>query len=225
MAAEPAPEEAKVDRDDVTERYRRFREIGKQHNQGALRLASRPAVRDYARQIGIAVGKALVTEHMDELALAFDLAVYGAKPDRSRAIDRYAKAAGLASGSDEAVMLEAMRGAHFAVCRILRRHEVVGLVIEDIARQREMWLVDEHLEKVGQEGVAFAARVCRPEPFAMTCGVIVPVSGEIMDEVLAGTVTHIRGAPTEVLDDPRFAVGIYRAVLERRQFARAQEGG
>jgi hypothetical protein len=218
-------EEAKVDRDEVLERYRRFREIGKQHNQAALKFASRPQVRDYARQIGIAVGKALVTEQMDELALAFDLAVYGAKPDRSRAIDRYAKAAGLAPGSDEAVMLEAMRGAHFAVCRVLRRHEVTGLVVEDIARHSETWLVDEHLEKVGKEGVAFAARLCQPAAFAMTCGVIVPMSGEIMDEVLAGTVTHIRGAPTEVLDDPRFAVGVYRAVIDRRQFARAQEGG
>jgi hypothetical protein len=222
---EPDAAEAKVDRDEVLERYRRFREIGKQHNQAALKFASRPQVREYAHQIGIAVGKALVTEHMDELALAFDLGVYGARPGRSRAIDRYAKAAGLAPGTDEAAMLEAMRRAQFAVCRILRRHEVTGFVIGDVARQGEMWLVDEHLEKVGKEDVAFAARLCLPAAFAMTCGVIVPMSGEIMDEVLAGTVTHIRGAPAQVLDDPRFAAGIYRAVLERRQFARAQDGG
>jgi hypothetical protein len=222
---EPDAAEAKPDRDEVLERYCRFREIGKEHNQAALKFASRPQVREYAHQIGIAVGKALVTEHMDELALAFDLGVYGAKPGRSRAIDRYAKAAGLAPGSDEAVMLEAMRQARFAVCRILRRHEVTGFVIEDVARQSEIWLVDDHLEKLGREDVAFAARLCVPAAFAMTCGVMVPVSGEIMDEVLAGTVAHIRGQPAQVLDDPRFAAGIYRAVLDRRQFARAEEGG
>ena len=40
-----------------------------------------------------------------------DLAIYTAPPRRSRAIDRYAKSAQLPPGSDEALMLEAMRAA------------------------------------------------------------------------------------------------------------------
>jgi hypothetical protein len=45
------------------------------------------------------------------IAVVFDLAIYAAKQGRSRAIDRYAQAAQLLHGFDEALMLEAMRRA------------------------------------------------------------------------------------------------------------------
>ena len=65
----------------------------------------------------------LVAESLDEMTLAFDLAIHTARPGHSRAIDRYARAAQLPPGSDEFVVLEAMRQARFSVWRVERRHE------------------------------------------------------------------------------------------------------
>jgi hypothetical protein len=61
---------------------------------------------------------------MNELNFVNDLVVHTAPAARSRAIDRYARSAQLAPGSDEALVLEAMRVARFAILVIERRHEV-----------------------------------------------------------------------------------------------------
>jgi len=56
--------------------------------------------------------------------LVFDLLIHTAPKDRSRAIDRYARAARLAPETDEALVLEAMRRARFSIISSVRRHTV-----------------------------------------------------------------------------------------------------
>ena len=162
-------------REEVLTRYRRLREISKRHQTEAVRYVPHSALLDQARRIGLAVGKTLVAESMDELTLAFDLALYTAPPGRSRGIERYARSAAVAAGSDDEVVLQAMRQARFSVWQVERRHEAVGLVVQDLMRENSLWLVDESLEQTAPEGVSVAMRVIMPEAFAMTCGVIVPV--------------------------------------------------
>ena len=65
----------------------------------------------------VATAQIQAAESFDELTLAFDLAIHTARPDRTRAVDRYAGAAQLQPGSDEALVLEAMRRARFSVWR------------------------------------------------------------------------------------------------------------
>src|SRR5947208_1171387 len=94
---------------------------------------------------------------------------------RSRALDRYARATPLPPGSDAARVLEAMRHAQFSVWRIKQRHDTAGLIITDVLREADVWLVDEQLEASAPEGLCFAGRICEPDRFAMGCGVVVPV--------------------------------------------------
>ena len=79
--------------------------------------------------------------------LAFDLAIHTAPKDRSRAIDRYARAARLAPESDELLVLKAMQRARFSIISIVRRHPIAGLIVKDLFRGVEVWLVD-----VGADG-------------------------------------------------------------------------
>lgn len=200
-------------RDEILARYRRLRVISTQHHTEALNFVSRQAILDHARRLGLAEGKTLVADSTDELTLAFDLAIYAAKEGRSRAIDRYAKATPRAPGSDEAAMLAAMDRSRFSIWRVERRHEVAGLVVQDLLRQSEAWLVDEGLERSAAAGVALAMRLCEPETFAMTAGVIVPVDREMMEEVLDEVLPRVRGEPQQLAEDPRFATAIYRIAL------------
>lgn len=200
-------------RDEILARYRHLRAIGTQHHTAVLEFLSRQAVLDHARRLGLAEGKTLVAGSMDELTLAFDLAIYTAKPGRSRAIDRYARAARLAPGSDDAVMLAAMCRSRFSIGRVERPHEIAGLMVRDVLRQCEAWLVDLALEQSAEEGMALAMRLCEPEPFAMTSGVIVPVDRTMMEEVLDEVLPRVGGEPEEVAEDPRFATAIYRIAL------------
>ena len=148
------------------------------------------------------------------MTLVFDLALYTAKERRSRALDRYARATPLPPGSDAARMLEAMRHARFSVWRINQRHETAGLIITDVLREAEVWLVDEQLEASASEGLSFAGRICEPDRFAMSCGVVVPVYREMMEEVALDMLAQRHGDPERVSQDPRFAIAIYRAAID-----------
>ena len=204
-----------MSREEVLTRYRRLREISKRHQTEAVRYVPHSALLDQARRIGLAVGKTLVAESMDELTLAFDLALYTAPPGRSRGIERYARSAAVPAGSDDEVVLQAMRQARFSVWQVERRHEAVGLVVQDLMRENSLWLVDESLEQTAPEGMSVAMRVIMPEAFARTCGVIVPVDAMLLDEVFEEVLGRIRGEADAIANDRRFATTIYRmAVLE-----------
>lgn len=214
-------------RDEILTRYRHLRAISVRHHNRALEFLSKSALLEHARHLGLTVGKTLVAESMDELTLALDPAIYTARPGHSRAIDRYARAAPLQPGSDELVVLEAMRQARFSVWRVERRHEVAGLIVQDLLRQGEAWLVDEALEQSAPEGMTMATRLGTPDVFAMTSGIIVPVDREVMAEVLDEVLPRVRGTPDQVANDRRFATAIYRiavaqGLMERIGFEETQ---
>ena len=100
----------------------------------------------WAKRLGLMQGKTLVLESEYEIILAEDLATYLPRPGRSHPLDRYAWAAQFAPDSDEAIVLEAMRHPHFSLWRVERRHETAGLILRDLLRGGEIWLVDEAME-------------------------------------------------------------------------------
>jgi hypothetical protein len=203
-------------RDEVLCRYRHLRTISTRHHSAALKFLARPTIMEHARRLGLAKGKVLAAESEAELTLVFDLAIYTAKEGRSRAIDRYAQAAQLLHGSDEALMLEAMRRAQFSIWQVRERHETVGLVLTDMLRKVEAWLVDESLEATVPNGTAFAGRLYGPGGFAMTSGVAVPVDRDLFDEVSADPLFGWRHTqPGRVADDPSFAAAIYSAAIDQ----------
>ena len=208
--AKPA---AVLGRAEVLIRYRHLRQISKQHHSAALDFLSKDAIMSQARRLGLAQGKTLVLDSIDDLNLAFDLAIHTAPKDRSRAIDRYARAVRLAPGSDEGLVLEAMRRARFSIIIFSRRHNVAGLIVEDLFRGGEFWLVDEALERSLPDGVALATRLYTPDGFAMTAGVPVPFDIELIEDAIADTPQLLRNRREELIDDRRFAEAIYRVAL------------
>jgi hypothetical protein len=203
-----------LQRKDILSRYRHLREISTRHHNAALDCVARPAMLERAKHLGCTYGQTLVLESEEAMLLIFDLAVHTAKPGRSRAIDRYARAAALPDGTDEAFTLETMRAARFSIWRIERHHEVAGLIVRDMIRAHDTWLVDEGLAASTRPGFAFAARLCCPDEFAMTCGVIVPIDKDLMAQVVSGGMAWLpHSDPDRLADDPRFATAIYRAAI------------
>jgi hypothetical protein len=119
---------------------------------------SASALNEAARPIGLLSRGIIIADSFRELTLAFDLAVFGQRPGRSRAIDRYARAAKFPPHSVEGVTLEAMRDT-FRTLVVKNRHQTAGVVVEDLARQEELWLMDEGVEMLVYEGTIFAARL------------------------------------------------------------------
>jgi hypothetical protein len=110
-------------------------------------------------------------------------------------------------------VLDAMRAARFSIWRIERKHETAGLMVSDLLRESEGWLMDDGLEANVQARWAFAMRLCQPDAFMMTSGVVVPVDREIIEEAADQTTGHGFATVAEAADDPRFAAALYRVVV------------
>src|SRR3954464_4952377 len=87
------------------------------------------------------------------------------------------------------------------------------LILQDLLRGGEIWLVDETMEKSAPRGVEMAARLLQPESFAMTARIIVPVTSDLMEEAFTRAPALQRTQGDTLARDPRFAIGIYRAAV------------
>ena len=72
-----------------------------------------------------------------------------------------------------------MRRARFSIISSVRRHTVAGLIVKDLFRGFEFWLVDEGLESSLPDEAVLATRLYTLEGFAMTAGVLVPLDIEL----------------------------------------------
>ena len=206
-------------RPEILSRYRRLRQISKEQHEAVLDIIAPSVLLDWARRLDLTEGKAIVLENDNEMTLPEDLAIYLPRPGRTHPLERYARVARFAPGSDEAIVLAAMRRARFSLWRVERRHPTTGLILRDLLRGEETWLVDEAMEKNAPPGVEMAARLLQPESFAMTARIIVPLLPdlmtlpEVMEEVFtrAPALRRLRG--DALAGDPRFAIGFYRAAV------------
>lgn len=206
---------AAAGRKTVIARYRRLRQIGIDHHGSALKLVSTDAIFRTARALGLAVGNTFFEDDLDFVDLAFDLLLYTSPRGRTRGIDRYAKAARLEPGSEEATVLNAMRNDRFSIWEVQRRHEVAGLIVRDTVDQEEGWLVDTGLERSIGQGNCFAARLVKPDDFMMTSGIIVPVIPELLEATLDEMPRSLQNASVrEIVQHRRFATVLYRIALE-----------
>jgi hypothetical protein len=201
-------------REQVLARYRKLREISKQHHHAIMNCLSRDAFLQQARRLGLASGKTLILDDLDEMNYIHDLIIHTAPAGRSRAIDRYASSAHFAVNSDEALVLEAMRIARFTILLIERRHETAGLIAKDLARGNQVWLVDMGLEASMPEGAMIATRLYTPGRFSMTAGVNVPFDLDLVQDLEAEMPSRLAQLDLRALiDDRRFAETVYRTAL------------
>ena len=101
----------------------------------------------------------------------------------------------------------------FSLWRVERWHETTGLILRDLLRGGEAWLLDETLAKTAPPGLDFAARLLQPEAFAMTARIIVPIIPDLMEQVFTRTPVLQRVQGDALAQDPHFAIGIYRAAV------------
>lgn len=204
----------RVTPDDLLARYLHLREISKRLHHEALKSVSGDALLNQARRLGLAQGKTLLLDDMDEIYYIYDLAIYTAPPDRSRAIDRYARSAKFDARSDERLMLEAMQASQFAILLIEQRHDTVGLIATDILRNSKVWLLDVGLESSMDDGELIATRLLTPGPFSMTAGVNVPFEIEMLEPVCRLLPQRMGNSKlSRIAEDRRFAEAVYKVGL------------
>jgi hypothetical protein len=201
-------------RRETLRRYRHLRAIVTDHHSAALQFVAEDTILEHAKRLGMVTGGTLIFDDEKQLTLLYDLALYTARVGRSRAIDRYARAAQLPGGSDEALVLEALRRTRFSIWRIERRHDITGLILTDLRDGGDFWLIDENMQASVANGWVFAARILQPENFVMTNGVIVPVQPQIVEKLMP----HVQArSPRDqgcATGESRLTTEVYRDALD-----------
>jgi hypothetical protein len=200
-------------REEILDRYRRFRAISVTHHSGALKCLSHDALIEQAKRLGIVHRRTLLLNTEDELSFMSDLLVYSRHVGRRRPLDRYAASQQLPPDSEAALVLAAMVAARFTVVRVERLHPEAGLFVFDLIREEEFWLVDEGMESSAPIGLSMATRVFSPQDFHMTCGVMIPLSRPLMANALTRRPVLERMGMRAAGDDRRFAETLYREAM------------
>jgi hypothetical protein len=215
QSSSPAIEpRGKQSRAEILDRYHKFRAISTEHNRRALKCTSGDALMEQARRLGMVRARTLLLNTEDELTLVYDLVMYSPQGGRKRPLDRYASSHRLSPDSDEARVLGAMLAARFAVLRVERRHPKAGLIVSDLMRGDELWLVDQGLEATAPVGFTLATRVYSPEDFYIAAGVFVPLDRALLMSALQRRPLLARMDLNDALEDRRFAEALYREAIE-----------
>jgi len=173
----------KARRKTVLERYRRLRALTTQHADNAPRRTPKGLVIKTGRRLGLVQDKRLIVfDNEQVMALLSDLTLYSRRSGPS-VIERYRRTVDATEGSDERAVVDGMCDWRFALLVVQRKHRVAGLVMEDLMRQEEQWLMDESLEASAMPGLALASRPIRPDEFHMTTGAAVPIDEWLLLEL------------------------------------------
>ncbi len=208
-------DEGVVDREQVLTRYRRLRALARDHNSAVLERVPRKALLAWGKRLGMVRRKSFVTQMPEELALAFDLAVYAPLAGRMAPVERHRRLARLPPDSDEARVLDAMCRSRFTFLVVERRHAAAGLVMQDLFRDEEIWLKDEGLEATARQGAVLASRVVQHDLFHMTTGAAVPMS-RLALVALQAALPFPKGDPELArCTDVTFITAIFRLAVSR----------
>ena len=204
--------EGEVERTEVLMRYRRLRELSRKHGDAIIERLPKKTVLHWGKRIGLVRRKTFIASTMEEMTLGFDLAVYSTRSGKISPVERYRRSSKFAVGSEDDLMLDAMCRSRFSLFLVKRRHLATGLILEDLLRQEEVWLMDEGLEQSAPDGTVFASRATKPDAFHMTTGAPIPMTLDAIKNVAA-----VFPSPDASLADgadAKFVETVYRSAID-----------
>ncbi len=164
---------------------------------GASRRIPAASAASQARALGMWNGKSPEVATDSQFALLLDLGVFAPAGDHRPALEREARMNPPPPGSEAAAVLHALGRTRITLFRVAGHHPEGGVWIEDLLRGMPVHLWDEGLMRPEYEGVGFGGRLMPFEDFEMTCGVLAPLSDEVVDALL-GYPQPMGPAPTTV---------------------------
>jgi hypothetical protein len=201
-------------KEDVRERYRRWREINERLTASALKGASKHAVLEWFKRLGLLSSGIIRADTEAEIVLAMDLALYSAWMGQTPVIERYRKTFAASPGSEEAAVLDGMCNTRFCMLHVKGKHREAGLLVKDLLTNEDLWLMDESLERTVGDLPGIAARLIPTGDFMMTTGALVPLSESILMSILLKYRDLMEGTHPQLGTNARFATAVYRSAID-----------
>ena len=201
-------------RQETLERYRHLRAISISHHSEIMKHLPKKSFLTWGKRIGLIKGKkTLVASSFPEMCLINDLAIYSARMSNTTAVEKHRRRAEFREDSDEAIVLNSMCQSRFAFVMVMRRHPVAGLIVGDLLRKEEIWLMDEWLEETIPDGSAFTSRLFKPAEFYMTTGAAIPLDEGVVEEIAAVCKNMNPDTTTNERKNFRFIESVYKSAI------------
>jgi hypothetical protein len=159
---------------DAVSRYVSIRKTQVHINSHLTSRLARPTLVRAAKRLGIWRKGDLTVSSSGVTDLLLDVCLYDCFPGGESPISRYQAAVTLATGTQEAVVIEAMaRLPPFSLYRIQRQEPGIGVEMHDLLTDEDVFVTDRWLGETARIGLCLAARLIRLPDFGinMTSGV------------------------------------------------------
>lgn len=160
---------------DLLPRYKRLRAAGVELNTRLVKSLSRSAIGESGRKLGLLFGNDLTMDTHDVLDVVMDYAIHDVRRFGINAIENYLNTTPPPEGSDDWVLLHALRVSRFSVFVVEGAEAGVGVHVRDLLRDDALFIVDVGFGSSVGAGMVVATRVMVAEGIGMTTGASLPL--------------------------------------------------
>jgi hypothetical protein len=157
-------------------RYKKLRQAAMQVNSRLMKLVPKSALDEGGKALGFLQEGVLVFESEDETSVLIDYCIYDVRTEGKTAIDRFLEESPPPAGSDELVLLEAMREAEYCLLKVEGNVRGAGVHVRDLLRNEGFFLSDIGFSVSAVPGFVLASRVITADGVNMTSGAALPVN-------------------------------------------------
>jgi len=148
----------------------------------AARACSDADVKRAAKQLGVWSSGRIEVPNETAINMVADLALFEPNQRRIRAYDRFLRGHREAPDTADLILAHRMAGARFSIFRVLQRHDLAGVWVQDVITPGEpIWVLDQGLEISAPDDLEFGLRVFDAGDFHAGFGIVVPADPEITD--------------------------------------------
>jgi hypothetical protein len=156
-------------------RYQHLRRVGLRLNSRLVKTVPKSVLDEGGKKLGILKRNVLILDTEDEIAVLMDFCIYDVRRQGANAVEHFVADSPPPPGSDEMVLLQAMRQARYSLFAVEAVERGVGVHVRDLLRDEILFVVDVALSETAPLGMIMAGRVMAPDGIAMTTGTALPV--------------------------------------------------
>jgi len=164
-----------TDHADRLAHYQQLRRVARPLNGRLVKALSKRDLDEGGRKLGLLRDGVLVFETEDEMSVLMDYCLHDIRRRGRTEVERFLAQSPPAEGSDERIVLEALRRSWFALVAVEEAEPGVGVRARDLLRDEPLFVTDVAFGGSCQPGQVLATRLTAPEGIVMTTGAPLPV--------------------------------------------------
>jgi len=143
--------------------------------KAAVRACNAADWKRAASQLGVWSDARIEMPDESALDMVADLGLFEPNQRGRRSYDRFLEQQAKDLDPADLELAERMRGAYFSIFRMIGRHELAGVWVDDALNENQrIWILDEGLEASAPIGLEFGLRLFDAGQFHAGFGIVVP---------------------------------------------------